>query len=449
MTPETLESIRSMVAAEGADAWFEKDAVEFLPPGTSCADCGSLEFYKEEDIVDVWFESGISHLAVLRSRPDLHWPADLYVEGSDQHRGWFQSSLLLSVGFSGKPPYGAVLTHGFTVDGAGRKMSKSLGNAIDPREVYNRSGADILRLWTATTDYSSDIPVSEEILSRVTEAYRRIRNTLRFLLGNTFDYDPEADAVPITEMEEIDRWMLSRLQGLTLRVTDLMERWLFHQAIQALHLFCTVDLSSLYLDILKDRLYTFSGNSKARRSAQTALHRILLDLTAMIAPVLAHTAEEALWAMPEGLRPAESVHLMPWPSLDESLVDAALDTKWERLLAIREEVYRKLEDARQEALLGTSLEALVQLYASGEDLRLLQEMDGELPAFFIVSQVRIEELSAFTGERVSEGAVEVIVERSGGDKCQRCWNYRPTVGADEDNPDICDRCVHALADSER
>ncbi len=446
VTPETLEAVRTMVASEGADSWFEKDPSEFLPAGTSCPDCGGSSFEKEEDIVDVWFESGISHLAVLRNRDDLRWPADLYVEGSDQHRGWFQSSLLLSVGFTGKPPYGAVLTHGFTVDGAGRKMSKSLGNAIDPREVYNRSGADILRLWTASTDYSGDMPVSEEILSRVTEAYRRIRNTLRFLLGNTYDFDPGTDAVPYEQMEEIDRWMLSRLQGLISRVSELMERWLFHQAVQALHLFCTVDLSSLYLDILKDRLYTFAGSSRQRRSAQTALHRILVDLTAMIAPVLAHTAEEALWSMPDGVRPGESVHLLGWPLYDESLVDGGLDAKWEKLLAIREEVYRKLEDARQQALLGTSLEALVTLYAGADDLGLLQEMDGDLPALFIVSQVQVLDISEFAGERTSEGPVEVVVERTGGAKCQRCWNYSPAVGADSEHPDICDRCVRALGE---
>lgn len=445
VTPDTLESIRGMVADEGADAWFEKDPVDFLPPGTSCPDCGGTAFDKENDIVDVWFESGVSSLAVLGKRPELRWPADLYAEGSDQHRGWFQSSLLLGTGFAGKPPYRAVLTHGFTVDAGGRKMSKSLGNAIDPREVYNRSGADILRLWTATTDYSSDMPVSEEILSRVTEAYRRIRNTLRFLLGNTFDFDPEADTVPLGEMEEIDRWMLSRFQGLIRRVTSLMERWLFHQAMHAVQLFCTVDLSSLYLDILKDRLYTFAPASRERRSAQTVLHHVLAGLTRMAAPVLAHTAEEALWSLGEKA-PADSVHLLAWPEPDESLVDEKLEARWQELLDVRDAVYRKLEEARKESVLGTSLEALVKVYARGEALEALRRMDGQLPAIFIVSQVQVDDLSSFEGKRTGEGDVEVVVERSGGGKCQRCWNYSTSVGRDEAHPEICERCAAVLAE---
>ncbi len=448
VTPETLEAIRRMVASEGADAWFEEDPADFLPEGTSCPECGGTEFDKEEDIVDVWFESGVSSLAVLRTRPELRWPADLYTEGSDQHRGWFQSSLLVSTGSTGEPPFRAVLTHGFTVDGEGRKMSKSLGNAIDPREVYNHSGADILRLWTATTDYSSDMPISEEILSRVTEAYRRIRNTLRFLLGNTYDFDPEADAVPVDDMEEMDRWMLSRFQGLIGRVTSLMDRWLFHQAVQALQLFCTVDLSSLYLDILKDRLYTAAPASRARRSAQTALHHILMGLTAMTAPVLVHTAEEALWSLGEERAPAASIHLMSWPEPDPSLVDEELDARWQELLDVREAVYRKLEEARRESLLGTSLEALVKVYARGKALDTLRRMDGQLPAFFIVSQVEVDDLASFSGERTGEGDVEIVVERSSGGKCQRCWNYSPSVGSDRGRPDICERCATVLDEIE-
>jgi isoleucyl-tRNA synthetase len=444
VTSETFAAIREMVAAEGADSWFAKDPSEFLPAGTTCPDCGGRAFEKESDILDVWFESGVSHFAVLRKRDELRWPADLYLEGSDQHRGWFQSSLLLSVGYGGDPPYGTVLTHGFTVDGDGRKMSKSLGNAIDPREVYSRSGADILRLWTASTDYSSDIPVSEEILSRVTESYRRLRNTLRFLLGNCYDFDPAADAVAPGDMEEIDRWILSRLQGLVARVTSLMDRWLVHQAIQALQLFCTVDLSSLYLDILKDRLYTFPADSRSRRSAQTALFEINSKLTAMLAPVLAHTAEEAMLALPEDVRPAESIHLAPWPEYDESLVDEELDAKWGRLLEVREDVYRRIEEARQAGEIGTSLEAKVVIYAAGELLTALSEVEAQLPALLIVSAVDVEDLSGFTGERALDGDIEVTIGRAPGGKCQRCWNYSPSVGAHPGTPDICGRCVSAL-----
>ena len=446
ITPDSLEAIRVMIEKDGADSWFFREPEDFLPPGTKCRDCGSERFEKETDILDVWFESGVSHLAVLRDREELRWPADLYVEGSDQHRGWFQSSLLASIGVNGKPPYRAVITHGFTVDGEGRKMSKSLGNAIDPQEVYSRSGADILRMWTASTDYSSDMPISEEILSRVTEAYRRIRNTIRFMMGNIYDFEPDRNAVQYESMEEIDRWMLSRLQNLVWRVTSLMDRYLYHQAIQALHLFCTADLSSLYLDILKDRLYTFKADSAGRRSAQTAISRILSELVVMIAPVLPHTAEEAWLSMPEGHRPEESVHLSSWPEYDESLVDDGLDEKWAEMLEVREDVYRKIEEARQDSILGTSLEALVRIYATGTTLSLLENMEPQLPAIFIVSQAEVYDLAEFTGERQDSGDVEVVIERAVGDKCERCWNYSPRVGESAENPDVCERCVSALSE---
>ncbi|MBU4302288.1 MAG: isoleucine--tRNA ligase [Actinobacteria bacterium] len=449
VTDETLEAIIEMVEAEGADAWFRREPEEFLSKGTACPECGEQGFEKETDIVDVWFESGISHLAVLRKREGLRWPADLYVEGSDQHRGWFQSSLLLSVGVEGKPPFDAVLTHGFTVDGAGRKMSKSLGNAIDPREVYSKSGADILRLWTATTDYSSDMPISGEILDRNTESYRRIRNTLRFLIGNISDFDPRTGGVPTEEMEEIDRWMICRIQRLVENVTSLMDRWLFHQAVQALHLFCTVELSSLYLDILKDRLYTFPADSRERRSAQTALLLILEKLTAMIAPVLAHTAEEAMLATPEHLRAEKSVHLLPWPEYDPELVDVQLEEKWERLLEVREEVYRALEEARREDVVGTGLEASVRVYAEGTLLELLTGMEEQLPALFIVSQVEVLDRTRSDGQEDGPGGVTVVVEKAAGEKCRRCWNYSSTVGSDPEQPDICRRCVATLEEIKR
>lgn len=443
VTPVTLSAIREMVASEGADSWYAKDPAEFLPAGFTCPACAGTRFSKEEDIVDVWFESGVSHLAVLNNWKDLRWPADLYVEGSDQHRGWFQSSLLLSVAVEGRAPFGSVITHGFTVDADGRKMSKSLRNVVDPREVYSRSGADILRLWTATSDYSNDVPVSPEILKRVTDSYRRIRNTLRFLLGNCFDFDPAADSVPYAEMEEIDRWMLSRLQGLIERVTSLMDRWLIHQAVQALQLFCAVDLSSLYLDILKDRLYTSGAATRERRSAQTALFAINAALTAMVAPVLAHTAEEAMTALPEGLRPDASIHLAPWPEPDEKLVDDALERKWERLLGVREVVNRAIEDARRQGVLGTSLEAAVTIRARGETLDLLREMEHLLPSVFITSTAVVIEMD-LPGDRAPGVDVEVEIERAGGSKCERCWNYSPSVGGNPEEPGICTRCAEAL-----
>lgn len=444
ITAESLTAIKRMVAEEGADAWFRRKPREFLPEGTACSVCGGDSFRKEEDIIDVWFESGISSFAVLKKRDDLRWPADLYLEGSDQHRGWFQSSLLLSVGCEHKPPYRAVLTHGFTVDGGGRKMSKSLGNAIDPRDVYEKSGADILRLWTATTDYSSDMPISEEILLRVTEAYRRIRNTVRFLIGNTSDFDLDVDGVPPREMEQIDLWMLSRLQRLIERVTDLMDRYLFHQAFQAIHLYCTVDLSSLYLDILKDRLYTFPVDSTERRSGQTALAKILKAVNLMIAPVLAHTAEEIWLALPGEKGDAKSVHLLDWPVVDEDLVDDELEERWGRLLEIREHVNQRIEVARQGGAIGSGLEAKVKIFADDKSFGLLEEMLGELPFFFIVSQVEIACLSDFEGEREGPGEYEALVENASGCKCERCWNYSETVGENEKYPDICERCVEAI-----
>ncbi|PKQ28249.1 MAG: isoleucine--tRNA ligase [Candidatus Anoxymicrobium japonicum] len=444
LNAETFEAIRNLVASMGADAWFTKAPSEFLPADLACPACAGVDFEKESDILDVWFESGVSSFAVLRARDNLRWPADLYVEGSDQHRGWFQSSLLLSVSCNGKSPYGAVMTHGFTVDKDGRKMSKSIGNTIDPREVCNRSGADILRLWTASTDYSTDIPVSDEILARITESYRRIRNTLRFLLGNCCDFDPAVDSVDIKEMEEIDRWMLSRFQGLIARVTTAMDKWLLHQAIHALQLFCTVDLSSLYLDILKDRLYTYPRESKGRRSAQTAMHEICGKLLAMVAPVLAHTAEEAMLSMPENTWPARSIHLAAWPERDDSFVDEALERKWDGLLTVREHVYRKIEEARQAGMIGTGLEAGVLIYAGGEQLELLIGVERQLPELLIVSAVNVCDIASLERGQDAHGEIEIVVMRAPGKKCQRCWNYSPTVGAFNSEPDICERCVLAL-----
>lgn len=445
ITDETLRATRELFEKEGADAWFSREPEDFLPKGISCQRCFGKRFRKETDILDVWFESGISNMAVLRKREGLRWPADLYVEGSDQHRGWFQSSLLLSVGSEKKPPFKAVLTHGFTVDGDGRKMSKSLGNAIDPREVYNKSGADILRLWTATTDYSGDMPISELILERNTENYRRIRNTLRFLIGNTSDFDPGDHGVPNGELEEIDRWILSRLQSLVQKVTELMDRWLLHQAFQALHLFCTVELSSLYLDILKDRLYTYPADSRERRSAQTALASILEKLVAMIAPVLVYTSEEVIQAVGERITSQVSAHLLSWPEPEPGLLDAELEEKWERLLEVRQEVYRALEESRRKGVVGTGLEAAVKIQAGKETLELLSEMKDQLPSLFIVSQVDIENDEGRGGPK----EVTVVVGKARGKKCRRCWNYSPTVGEDPGRPDVCERCLAVLEGLER
>lgn len=440
----SLRAIKEMIEMYGSDAWFTKEVTEFLPVDMKCESCGGSSFVKDQDILDVWFESGVSNIAVLKQRHELHWPADLYVEGSDQHRGWFQSSLLLSLGSQGSSPYKAVMTHGFTVDGDGRKMSKSMGNVVDPKEVYSHSGADILRLWTASSDYSTDIPISDEILDRMRETYRRIRNTLRFLLGNTHDFNPAKDSVHYEELEEIDRWILSRLQGLVTKVARLMDSWIIHQAVQALHLFCTVELSSLYLDIMKDRLYTFPADSRERRSAQTAMYMILTRLITMISPVLCYTSEEAMLALPESQRLKKSVHLLDWPETDEDLIDEELERKWEALLLIREEVYRKIEEKRRGGEIGTSLEACVEIYADGASYELLKEMESQLSMILIVSEVTLRALAEFNETRTPDSDIGITVGPASGEKCNRCWNFSTTVGYVPGHKDICARCAQAL-----
>ncbi len=437
-TRESLRKVEELIAAEGADAWFEKEPGDILGEGFACEQCGSTAFRKETDILDVWFESGVSHEAVLERREGLTWPCDMYLEGSDQHRGWFQSSLLTAVGARGKSPYRSVLTHGFFVDAEGRKMSKSLGNVIYPQDVCNELGADILRLWVAAADYTVDIPVSQEIFDRLVEAYRRIRNTLRFLLGNLYDFDPERDALPPSRMEELDRWIMSRLQGLVERCTRAMEEYQLHAAYHALHNFCAVDLSSLYLDIRKDCLYTFAPASDQRRSAQTAVRNILHTITRLMAPLLCHTAEEA-WDLISG-RDMDSVQLQEWPRTEEAWKNQGLEAVYESLLGVREAVTRSLEEKRATKELGTSLEAAVKLAVPRSLREVLEVREEFLPTFFIVSQV---ELSMLDGE----GDLQVSVERAPGRKCSRCWNYRISVGEDEAHPEICDRCLPVVRDA--
>lgn len=439
---ESLDAIEELIRREGSDGWFRQEPSSFLPEGFTCPHCGSVEFEKEKDILDVWFESGISHFAVLREREELKWPADIYVEGSDQHRGWFQSSLLTSIGVEGLPPFERVMTHGFVVDGEGKKMSKSIGNVINPTDVCDRYGADVLRLWAVSTNYSTDIPISEEILARTTESYRRIRNTIRFLLGNLFDFELSEEVEP-QKMREIDRWMISRTQRLVSLVTSQMENWQFHQAIRTLVLFCAVDLSSLYLDILKDRLYTAPKHSSGRKSAQTAIYYILNRLLVMTAPIIAHTSEEAYLSLPEQLRESESIHLLPWPKVDETLIDEALEEKWEKLLEVREVAYREIELARKNGIVGSSLEARVKIFAGESYFDLLESYENALPEFFIVSQVEINPMEAADDQKV----VKVEIEAATGEKCSRCWNYSTTVGADKRYPELCERCVSVMEDS--
>lgn len=445
-TPEVFGHVEAIFSARGADVWFSEPASELLPHGVRCEKCGESSFRKEADIFDVWFESGVSHDAVLAARPELDWPADLYLEGSDQHRGWFQSSLLTAVGTRGVAPYRQVLTHGFLVDGQGRKMSKSLGNVVDPLKVIERSGADILRLWVSSADYSSDIAVSDEILQRIGEGYRRIRNTIRFLLGSVSDFDVGTDALDYDDLEDIDKWALSQLHKLTKRVRDAYDDYRFHVVYHSIYGFCVVDMSSFYLDVLKDRLYTFAPDSRKRRSAQTALREILETLIRLLAPILVFTADEA-WEYLPGAGREESVHLAALPESNPDLIDDELDYNWERILAVRQEVSRALESARSEKMIGGSLEARINLVLPEELREIFEAYKEELSAIFIVSQVELgseggtEELVARESE--APAGLRVGVYKADGRKCGRCWNFRTEVGADEEHPDLCDRCLSA------
>ncbi len=434
----------ALFRARGSDAWFDPDEFGRLAKGTSCPRCGGGDLRARDEIVDVWFESGVSYLALLPSRTDHPWPSDLYLEGSDQHRGWFHSSLLVAVNDRGTAPYRAVLTHGFTLDGQGRKMSKSLGNVIPPQDVIKRHGADVLRLWVATVDFLEDMRLSQEILDRNAEAYRKIRNTCRYLLGNLYDFDPARDAVPASDLEEIDRWILLQLDQVTARVRSAYERYEFHLATQAIHRFSTVTLSSLYLDILKDRLYTSPPEARARRSAQTAMRIVLEAMTRLMAPILSFTAEEVWQAMrgrDQGAWIEESVHTLEFPPATSRPADAGLEARWQQLLEVRERVLKSLEMARAEGLIGNPLEARVILEASGERLALLRRYRDFLNDLFIVSDVVLRDAPTPEGE---QGATAPRIERAPGVKCARCWHTKTDVGLDAEFRTLCARCVAAV-----
>ena len=417
--------------------------MDFLPPGLTCPACGNSTFEKEMNILDVWFDSGSSHEAVLSVRPELTWPSDLYLEGSDQHRGWFQSSLLLGLGTRGRAPYRQVLTHGFLLDTDGQKMSKSLGNAISPQDVIKQSGADILRLWVSMSDYQEETRVSKEILARVAEAYRKIRNTLRYLLSNLYDFDPARDAVERAHMEEVDRYILARYGDLARKILSAYEAYDYSTIFQAVNAFITVDLSAFYADVSKDRLYTFAAGSKERRSAQTAMFVMTDGLARLLAPILSFSMEE-LWRYLPGKR-EESVHLALFPPAGEidPLVDRNLLDTWEHLLRIRTAVNGSLELLRKDKQIGTSLEARVHITASGEDVALLQRYERQLPMLFIVSEVVIERASAPPQDATVE--LGIAVSRASGTKCERCWRYVSAMSTDPAQAGICDRCQDALA----
>ncbi len=430
----------------GIEEWYLRDEADLVPHGVRCAQCGGERFRKETDILDVWFDSGCSHAAVLEARPELHWPAEIYLEGSDQHRGWFHSSLLESMATRGRPPYRAVLTHGFFVDGEGRKMSKSLGNVISLEELLPKYGAEILRLWVTSEDYTEDIRVSLEILDRLADAYRRIRNTARFLLGNLGDFDVARDRQPYARLDEVDRWILDRLARLIDRVRRAYEEYQFHTVFHSVHNFCAVDLSALYLDIIKDRLYTSAANDSRRRAAQTTCHDILSALLRLLAPILSFTTEEA-WRHLPGVR-SESVHLERFPEAPLEWLDDTLEREWNRLLEVRREIAKALETARARGLIGSGLEAAVTVVAAPEDLPdLLRRKQALLPTLLIVSQVSL------AGDR-APGAVQyesqeipglvIGVDHARGAKCARCWTWSERVGEAADHPTLCERCVAVL-----
>ncbi|TLY38446.1 MAG: isoleucine--tRNA ligase [Nitrospirae bacterium] len=437
VSPEIVEHITKLVEQHGTDVWFEKDVAALLPAGTVCPQCHSTAFEKEHDILDVWFESGVSYAGVLK--PRQWWPAALYLEGSDQHRGWFHSALLAGVTTDGRAPYDSVLTHGFVVDGEGKKMSKSAGNVVAPQEVMKQYGADILRLWVSAQDYTEDLRLSPTILTRLSDAYRKIRNTTRFLLGNLDDYEPANDAPSDDQLSEIDHWALMRLHRLIECVGHNYEKFDFRQIFHELDYFCSVDMSAIYLDVLKDRLYTFRKDSPARRASQRVLHEILLSLTKLMAPILTFTAEEIWQSIPDNQRGASSVHLTQFPQGDSRYRDEKLVERWEKLLDVRSKVQAELEEKRREKLIGAPLEAKVLIDANPEKYEMLSNCN-DLPGLFIVSQVELKEVHHLP-ERPD---FEVKVVKAEGKKCARCWRYQNTVGENKMHPDLCDRCVEAV-----
>jgi isoleucyl-tRNA synthetase len=421
----------------GAGVWFEKDAAHWAQGG-QCPKCGGNQFRKEEDILDVWFDSGVSHVAVLKRTDGLTWPADLYLEGSDQHRGWFQSSLLASVGTTGKAPYRSVLTHGYVVDAQGRKMSKSGGNVISPEDVVKNYGAEILRLWVSSENYMEEMRISDEILKRLSEAYRKIRNTFRFMLGNLYDFNPATDRLPHSEMEELDRYILSRAAAMQDTVLAAFERHEYHVFYHAVYNFCVVDLSSFHLDIVKDRAYTYPARSRGRRSAQTAMYDLIQLMVRLMAPVLSFTAEE-IWKTLPGNPPDSTVHAEEFIDTALFRIPAETSEKWERLWEIRKLALKVLEDKRRTKEIGHSLDAKLIIAASMADCSLLAAYRDELPFLFIVSQVELSEKPP--------GEPEITVLKADGTKCERCWNYTVDIGSDAAHPQACGRCAKHLAES--
>ena len=439
-----MQKVSDIFGKEGSDAWCAHDAEYFLPEGFKCPHCGkSNGFEKESDIMDVWFDSGSSHAAVCRKRPYLKWPADVYLEGADQYRGWFQSSLLTSVAAGDGAPYKQIITHGWTVDGEGRKMSKSLGNGIAPQEIISKYGADILRLWVASADYHADIRISPEILKQISDNYRKLRNTARYCLGNLYDFDPDKDMVSNDELEELDKYALMKLDEVIAIARKGYDEYEYHTTAHALHNFCVVDMSNFYFDVLKDRLYTTAPDSKSRRAAQTVLYKVLDALTLILTPILAFTCDEIWTAMKhDKSRNPEGPLFNSIPTADYIETDEAFIAKWDRIHEIRTDVQKALELARNEKVIGKPLEAKVTLYADGELADFLKSELKSLPEIFITSAVEIAD-----GEGEFKGDVKglsITVNKADGEKCERCWKFSDTVGQDSEHPTLCAHCAETM-----
>ena len=439
---DSIHAVSELFREKGSDAWYTESAEQILPKNFTCPHCGGKHFTKETDIMDVWFDSGCTHAAVLDQRPDLKWPCDLYLEGNDQYRGWFQSSLLTSVAWRGQAPYKAVCTHGWVVDGEGRKMSKSLGNGIAPEDIINEYGADILRLWVASSDYHADIKISKDILKQLSEQYRKIRNTARFILGTISDFDPNTDAVSYDQLEEMDKWALMRLDDITKEVNEAYEAFDYHIVFHAIHNFCVLDMSNFYLDVLKDRLYVEKTDSLTRRAAQTTVYHILVSLTKLIAPILSFTAEEIWSYIPKTKdMDARSVILNEIDKASSRTFDDAFRAKWDRIHALRDTVNKALEDARANKSIGKSLEACVTLTCDGELYDFVSSVSDCLAQAFIVSQVKLVRGQAQNAEA---GEPQITISRAEGEKCERCWMYSHTVGSVPEHPTLCKRCADIL-----
>ncbi|MCH5184552.1 MAG: isoleucine--tRNA ligase [Oscillospiraceae bacterium] len=441
-TKETIKAVADLFRKEGPDKWWELEADEIVPEGLKC-ECGCGHFTKEHDIMDVWFDSGSSHAAVCEERDDLSYPADMYLEGNDQYRGWFQSSLLTSIATQGKAPYSIVITHGMIQDGDGKKMSKSLGNTISPQDIIKQYGADVLRLWVVSADYRTDMRMSQEALKQLSEGYRKIRNTARYILSNINDFDPDNDMVAYEDMPEIDRWAVMKLNQMIEKAVNSYENYEFHLLYHAVHKFCVVDMSNFYLDILKSRLYTEKPDSPLRRSAQSAMYMILSAMVKILSPVISFTAEEIWQFMPHiAGEDKTSVSFAQMPVPDEKYADNALEEKWNKIIDVRNDVLKALEFARNEKKIGKSLDAAVSVYADGELKDFLKSIEPELAEIFITSHANVADSAdecTFDGELVKVG-----VAQAPGQKCERCWIYSDTVGTIEGYEKICSDCYNKI-----